>query len=87
MKPLTFDLRPHSVGDYSLVLSEYTAGDGEILMTQPFATEQECREEFAKLEQVIAKAKTKALKIVSAPDAAIASAVKVAMAASGNTPA
>lgn len=65
MKPRTFDLRPHSVGDYSLFLSEYTAGDGGIIMTQPFATEQESREEFAKLEQAIAKTKAKALMIVA----------------------
>ena len=64
---LTLDLRANSVGDYTLILSEYAGGKDGIFLTQPFVDAQEVHAEFAKLEAAIAEAKQRALEMVT-PD-------------------
>ncbi len=67
---LTLDVVQNSVGDYSLILTEYEAcGDGPIL-TQPFLDEREVETEFGKLERLLARAKAAALKKVAGRQAA-----------------
>ena len=77
MAKLTLDIKAHSVGDFSLVLSEYEGGDAGIILTQPFANAAEVREEFSKLEQLIAKAKIKALKAVDPAEQGVKAAQDV----------
>lgn len=62
MGNLKFDLLPHLAGDFHLVLSEYESADGRIYMAGPFSTPDEVLEEFGKLEKVLARAKTKAIR-------------------------
>ena len=66
-----FDIKQHPVGDFTLVMDEYTAtGDEVINMTGTFSTAAEVHQEFSILEQELAKAKQKALKAVNAPEEA-----------------
>ena len=65
MPELTFDLKTHAVGDYSLVLSKYTRVDGDILLTNSFSTVRGVHDEFAKLERMISNAKGDAFKRVN----------------------
>ena len=52
-------------GGLSLILSQYHSGDGEVLLTGVFGDTEEVQHEFNKLKQLIANAKTKALKLVT----------------------
>lgn len=45
-------------------MSDYTRGNGDVLLTGPFANEIEVLQEFAILEEALAKAKAEALRAV-----------------------
>ena len=62
----TFGFKTHSVGDVSLVLTDYETGSDGVIMTQPFANPAEVEKEFAKLQSMLTKAKKKALQMVTA---------------------
>ena len=64
MTKLKVDFQAHVEGDFSLVLTEYMKVDEGVLLTRPFATSDEIKSEFHELEQLIADAKKKALKLV-----------------------
>ena len=68
--------KKHSVGDISLVITDYTAGDSGVILTQPFANAAEVNAEFAKLERMIATAKKKALEMVDPAEQGVSSATK-----------
>ena len=71
---LKFGFKKHSVGDISLVIEDYTRSDGDVILTQPFATTEEVHAEFAKLEKIIAQAKRKALEMVTPDEQGVTSA-------------
>jgi len=56
--------KKHSVGDISLVLTDRTRADAEIILTQPFIDAVEVHKEFGKLERMLTRAKQKALRMV-----------------------
>ena len=57
--------KEHLVGDLTLIIENFTSGDGAVLLTSAFGSKGEVEREFEKLERSIARAKAKALKMVT----------------------
>jgi len=82
MPKLKIDIITHPAGDHRAILSEYeggtwNSGESGITLTGVFTTEREVHEEFSKLENLIAKAKAKALKAVDPAEQGVRAAQRV----------